>query len=202
MPVRRRTETDGVTAITHTTIDLTGTVGPVERAAVHAVLQNSLRLSNFNGRIGDLEANCQRMLSRVKARPVRYGSRGWYAEQILQAIKAVRWAIKREKADYAAACAVRVGALGAEAIARHDWPSTRIGLNVPKQRQKASAAGVRTRRNTNADGRQKFRAALDAYFHHHPQHSYQTAAQNLASFRGSGPNATKNLAKRIAREMK
>lgn len=88
-------------------------------------MKERARLGTFDGRIEQLEAICQRIPGTwpnrpPEARPEEH-SQAWYAEEILRAIRFVRHNLQQGHASHAAAEALIVGVLAAEAGVRLKW---------------------------------------------------------------------------------
>lgn len=91
------------------------------------------RLLTFEGRIEELESICRQTLGARPNRPIdvppEEHSQAWYAERILLFIRMARRNLKQGHASHAAAEAVTIGALAAEAAARLRWPDVKQWLN-------------------------------------------------------------------------
>jgi hypothetical protein len=106
-------------------------------------MKERARLATFEGRIEQLEVICQRMPGTRPNRPLdvhlEEHSQAWYAEEILRAIRFVRHHLERGQASHAAAEALTVGALAAEAEARLNWPEMRLWLQLADKESKERA---------------------------------------------------------------
>ncbi len=126
---------------------------PTDRAAWERFKEEAKRrayLITFEGRIEHLERVCQNTPGilpdrALDARPPEH-SRARYAEDILRAIRSVRHYIARGDASYAASEALIVGALAAEAEARHSWPEMKAWRAVRAGQVKARATLEEQRR--------------------------------------------------------
>lgn len=160
MPIYERIVTDGITSEIQTVI-----TAPLDEAALIAYVTEHNRRATFDGFVGDLEATCRREppgSEDERMSPV-YGSRFWYAREILMAIGATRHWLKQGHADIATAEAVRVGALAAEAHATHDWPLVQLGI---KNRQSTKKAARTRGKNQTAEARaldQSIRQKIDLW---------------------------------------
>ena len=104
-----------------------------QKAAARALAADLEARSTFDGRVSELEQLCKRLRREKpedpKAQPEvpEFGSQAWYAAEILLSMKIVRTALAGGDAERAASEAVVVGALAAEAEARHHWPVVALG---------------------------------------------------------------------------
>jgi hypothetical protein len=103
------------------------------------------RLATFEGSIEQMERACLKTPGAWPNRanpntPPSKLSRAWYAEEILFAIKSARRLLAAGQADYAAGEAVLIGALAAEAEARHDWPEMRKWREQQEARRRGGRA--------------------------------------------------------------
>lgn len=206
MTVRRRRVTDGITADVQTTISLGRTATAEDARAFRAALKRAQQHASFDGRVRDAEAWYREVLDHTTAsRPFPYASQEWYAEALLDAIALVRSSRNGPPAsrDLALSTAVRVGYLAAEAVAKHEWPVVRIG--VDRQRQVtafAKAGGEATRQRYKPE---TLRRAVTDYRTRHPKHSVPAVAQALIATHGrphedaDRDRAIKALAQRIRR---
>lgn len=111
--------------------------------------------ASFDGRVAHVEQLCRRTLSAAKTsdleRPLKYESRLWYAREIVREIANVRSALACGDSEQAASHAVVVGALAADANARHNWPAVQLGI---KSIQTAELGGRRRGKAIAEDARQ------------------------------------------------
>ncbi len=154
MSIKTVIVTDGITSETRTLIS-----APVEAADLTAFVTENNQRATFDGRVAPLEHICRRTPGRRGhgKEPV-FGSRAWYADEILLAISAVRHWLKTGHADVAAAEAMAVGALAAEAVARHHWPIVQLGI---KNRKSTQAAGRERGKQTTRTAKELDRQILD-----------------------------------------
>ena len=141
MPIRKQVVTDGITSELRTII-----TAPPNEAALRAFVQahnrEEDRRSTFDGRAADLERVCRRHVDawrtvQVPGEPIAvdFKSREWYAQEILTVIEEVRNALARGAWQRAASDAVVVGALAAEAEAKHNWTIVQLGIKRTRDTQ-------------------------------------------------------------------
>ena len=141
MPVFEQTVTEGITSETQTFISPPRSRAALrkDKKAVRAFVEAQTRLGTFDGRVAHLEGLCQRTAGvREGRRPSApdFGSRAWYAKDILVAIRLVREALARNEWQLAASEAVLVGALATEAEAKFRWGDLLLGrARVLKNRE-------------------------------------------------------------------
>lgn len=200
MPVVTRVRSDGVTSETMTTIK-----APLDETDILAFVREHNRRATFAGRIADLERVCRQTPGRrIEGHepPPRCHSRQWYAEEILLAISAARQWLESGHADFAASEAVVVGALAAEAEARHNWPELKRWNEYRAKQHARSIAGIQAKRDNTARHDQALLAAVRAAYLKHPDYSRRAIASTLLSQYGRSGDRRKAidaLAKRIAR---
>jgi hypothetical protein len=150
-PIRKHVVTDGITSEIATTI-----TPPMDTAALVAEVQEhnreEARRSTFDGCVEALERLCRKDFDKWRAAqlPVKawraikpfpppiaitFGSREWYAQEILTVIEEVRHALACGEWQRAASEAVVVGALAAEAQAKHRWPMVQFGIKHRHEKQ-------------------------------------------------------------------
>src|SRR6478735_8993838 len=143
MPIRKQIVTDGITSESQAVIS--GPLDIMDALAFAKEHNREWRLRRtFDGRVADLERLCRKdvdlwLASGQGAEPpvVNYGTREWYARELLAAISEVREALTRENWQLAASTAVTVGALAAEAQAKHHWPVVRLGIKRTRDTQRS-----------------------------------------------------------------
>jgi hypothetical protein len=186
MGVRQQTVTDGITSETQTVISAPRSRLELreDEKAIRALVAEQNRVSTFSGRVADLERTCRHMpgLGRDghQQRPA-YGSRAWYAEEILSSIQVVRDAFARGDSQLAASEAVVVGALAAAAEAKFRWGGLMLQRARRTKNRELSQRSADARRATTADRDTGIIAASRAYRVKHPTHSTRNMAMSIAS---------------------
>jgi hypothetical protein len=185
MAVHKQTVTDGITSETVTIISAPRSRSELreDTKAIRAIVKEQNRRCTFDGRVRDLERTAQRTSGVRKnahqARPA-YGSREWYAEEILSAIQVVRDALARGESQLATSEAVIVGALAAEAEAKFRWGDLLLRRARITKNRELSQRSANMRRATTADRDTAIIAASRAYRKDHPTHSTRNMAMSIA----------------------
>jgi hypothetical protein len=153
-----------------------------ERLKVTA--KEQARLATFEGRIERLESVCLKtpgiLPNRAIDNPPPEHSRAWYAEEILLAIRSTRHHLDHSQAEYAAGEAILIGALAAEAEARHNWPEVRQWRNLCQRNRELAQKRGRSVSDA-ADARAcEIRDAAAEYRRLHPYHSRNSSTRALA----------------------
>lgn len=209
MAIRTQVVTDGVVSEKRTVITPPRSKTELREAkhALRAFTREHNRLLTFNGRVADLERTCRRTPG-VRDQPRQaFGSRAWYAGEILLTIRIVREALAVGDVQHATSQAVVVGALAAEAEARHNWTVVQRWLGYLARQRAAAKAGAEVSRETAASSGARLHADVAACRQKHPDWSISRMALSLLPQHGrpDGPatsdrqHALRALAKRIAR---
>lgn len=185
MPVRKYTVTDGITSETQTYVGAPRSRSELREdlKAIRGLVKEHNQRCTFDGLVVDLERACRRTSGvRRKAdhpRPA-FGSRAWYAEEILTAIQAVRSALTRNEPDLAASEAVIVGALATEAEAKFRWGHVLLQAARRDKNRELSQRAAAARRAATIDRDSVIITASKVYRDKHPRHSTRTMAAVIA----------------------
>jgi hypothetical protein len=198
MPIREQTVTDGITSETRTII-----TAPLAPATLSAYVREHNASCSFDGRVADLERLCRQTLGRRtdghEPAPT-FGSRTWYAEEILRVISVVRHWLKQGEAELAASEAVEVGDLATEAKAKFSsWRDILLREARTGKNRELSVRGAEARRDMaqNQLPDEIIMAQARAYFAKHPTHSMRSMAATIARpLKGNANTILSRLRKR------
>jgi hypothetical protein len=208
MAKRTQTETDGITTTTRETFDgLHDRMSKADAQALVAAVKRSQANPSFEVKIREIEPELQELRDGGSDAP-RYGSRAYYAREMLDTITRVRRLRNMYSpagVDAALAAAMRVGWLAAEWTAK-GWPDLQLG-QAHRAHQKARARqGVRAKRENRAPGDRTLLEAVRVYRAKHPTAKSRAVARGLVVDYGrpyQGPlersKAIDALRQRIAR---
>ena len=205
MPIRRDILTDGITSEPQIIIS-----APLDEGDLLAYVQEHNRewdrCGMFAGRVADLERLCRRDFDAWRASvqhresiAIEYGSREWYAREILIVIAEVREALTRGDWQRAASDAVVVGALAAEAEAKLHWLVVKLGI---KNRTSTQAAGRTRGANIAKEARdldRQIQRTLDRYKSSDSRPTVRMLARDLEKDRRTIGRHLKRMGITIAR---
>ena len=139
-------DADDITATTRrVTYRMDRPLSAADRDALDAAMKRTIPSMSFEAQVRAIEPDLQREAEQT---PAAYGSRSYYARELLDQIAYVRFVRDEIKSrggiDAALAAAARVGFLLAECWAKHDWPVVDIGVRFRReQREKGRRGGLR-----------------------------------------------------------
>jgi len=185
MPVRQVIVRDGITAEARVYLG-----APRSRAAlrhdpkaIRAIVMDHNRCATFDGLVAELERTC-RGTAGVRTRrdhpPPAFGSRAWYAEEILMAMAAVRHALAHNTPQVAAAEAVWLGVLATEAHAKFQWGDVLLRRARRIKNRELSRRSADARRAKTLDQDTALIKARRDYRARHPTHSTRRMAAAIA----------------------
>jgi hypothetical protein len=185
MPVRKQMVTDGITSARQIVINPPRSRSELraDKKALRVIVEEDIRRRTFDGRVADLERLCRRTPGvRTDHRPPStvFGSRAWYAEEILSAVEDVRDALKRDDPQLATSEAVVVGALAAEAEAKFRWGDVLLRDARVKQNREFSQRSTTARRATVEDRDHAIIAAARTYRKKYRMDSTRAMARSIA----------------------
>jgi hypothetical protein len=188
MTIYERTVTDGITAETQTVIRAPRSKKELRefKRDLHAFVEEHNASCSFDGRVADLERLCRQTPGRRTDGhdpAPRFGSRAWYAEEILRVISVVRHWLKQGEAELAASEAVEVGDLATEAKAKFSsWREILLREARTAKNRELSVRGAEARRDMaqNQLPDETIIAAARAYFAKHPTQSMRSMAATIA----------------------
>ncbi len=145
-----RTGSDGITETREgRTFRLDKPLSAADRDALIAAMKRTIHNASFEAKTRALEPELRREVARSPM--AAYGSRGYYAGELLEAIADVRRLRdlnSRGGIDTALAAAMRVGWLAAESYAKHQWKVVAIGIkNRQVQAVKGRKGGIKKGEN-------------------------------------------------------
>ncbi|MGC4086222.1 MAG: hypothetical protein QM736_29885 [Vicinamibacterales bacterium] len=192
MAKRVTIETDGITSVAGVFFDLAKpSISRQDADELLRMLERTKVNASFKRKIESIEPQLK---SAATGHSERFGSRAYYANEMLKAIGSIRELQNLGHIDAALSMAMRLGWLACEAEAKR-WPV--VGLGV-RTRNVQSERGKRSGEKRQDPELEK---AVRLYFEKHPDHSVPSAARYLCSTFGtsSTKQSEKSLAKRIYR---
>lgn len=185
MPIYKHTVTDGITSEMHFFISAPRSASELrkDKNAIRAIVEEHNRRCTFDGRVAELERTCQRtpgVSGEGPQAPPVFGSRAWYAREILFTMQVVRDALVRNEPQLAASEAVLIGLLAAEAEAKFRWGHLLLRQARHTKNRELSQRSADMRRAATADRDTSIMALSRAYRGRHPTHSKRSMAMSIA----------------------